>query len=343
MNMVNNSTLRTKLVESTQGMWGNLNPLNGSIAVAFGRVKAPSIGSSVYYDCEAFYANTNVNVGDTYTYKYNQFKNEVKPRRFQRFSAGVKITEEQAELDNGSLKAMVETAALKQTRGLNTKLEEYACGYLTERYLVATMNAQTEASSSIIDPADCNAVPGTKLNAQAVKWTGPAQTERCIDSTVGMGIRGIGAKVLDTTTGESILHNDGTDTFDFWCSPYYAAILNTGHELMDTGEHDPLTYTQRLKESWNTTVRPSIQIENTAITAGATIDAVLTANTKENFLLVEVEAPHWLSWEKVDDGERIVVVKRYKAGWGAIARPYLGTTYAYKAQFNIDSIPYAEA
>jgi hypothetical protein len=341
--MVDNSTLRSKIVEATSGMWGNLNPLKGSIADAFGRVRAPTIGASVYYDTTAFYANTNVNVGDTYTYRYNQFKYEVKPRRFQRFAAGVKLTEEQAGGTNDELRAMVETAAIKQTQGLRQQLEAYACGYLTEKYLVATMNAQPEANSSIIDPADCNATPGTKLNAQAVKWTGPAQTERAIEATIGQAIRGIGAKVLDTTTGESILHNDGSDYYDFWVSPYFAQILNTGYELTDTGEHDTLTYTERLKTSWKTTVRPSIQIENTAITAGATIDGVLTANTKENFFLVEVENPVWTSWAAIDDGEAIAFVKRYKAGWGALARPFLGTTYAYKAQFNIDSIPYAEA
>jgi len=342
--MVDNSSLRTKLAESTSGMWGNLNPLQGSVAAAFGRVKAPSIGSSVYYDTQAFYASTNVFVGDTYDYVYNSFKTEMKPRRFQRFNAGVKITEEQAALDSDALRGMVETAALKQTRALNTKLEEYAVGYLTERYLLATLNAQGTGSSSIIDPADCNSTPGTKLNAQAVKWTGAAQTERAIECTIGLAIRGIGEKVIDTTTGESILRYDGSDTFDFWCSPSFAQILRTGHELMDTGEHDTLTYAQSMLQNWNTTIRPSLQVENTAITAGATIDAILTANTKENFFLVEVEAPHWTAWKEIDDGERIAAVKRYKAGWGAIAKPFLDSTgQAYKAQFNIDSIPFATA
>jgi hypothetical protein len=341
--MVDNSSLRSKLSESTSGMWGKLNPLMGSIANAFGRARAPSIGTSVYYDVEAFYATSNIWVGDTYKYVYNSFKNEMKPRRFQRFNGGVKITEEQGAMDSDSLRSMVEVAAMKQARAINVKLEEYACGYLTERALVATLNAQGTANSSIIDPADCNATPGTKLNAQAVKWTGAAQTEKALECTIGQAILGIQGKVIDTTTGESILHNDGTDTFDFFCSPQFAQILNQGHELLDTGEHDPRTYARAMLEDWKTTIRPTLQVDNTAPAAGATLDAVFTANTKENFLLVEVEAPHWTAWKDIDDGESICAVKRYKAGWGAIAVPYLSGSQAYKAQFNIDSIPFATA
>jgi hypothetical protein len=71
---------------------------------------------------------------------------------------------------------------------------------------------------------------------------------------------------------------------------------------------------------------------------------VLTCNTKENYHIVEVEAPKWLSWKDIDDGEKINYVKRYRAGLGAVARPFVTSAgQAYKAQFSFGSIYYATA
>jgi len=337
--MVDNSSLRAKVAEATSGMWGKANPLKSHVSETFGKAKATAIGSSVYYDVEAFYANVAVSKGDHYIYKYNQFKSEMKPRRFQRFAAGVKLTEEQAQLDNDSLKQAVETAIYKQTQGLRTKLEESVVGYKTEDYLMSVLNGQATANSSIIDPADCNDTSGTAAALSAVNWTGDGQTERNIETVIGSAIRAIGAKVLDATTGESILKNDGSDTFDLWCHPSFAHILETSYDLLDSGEHDNLTYAKRLAQDWKVTIKPTMQIDAYARAIDETATLILTANTAENFKLVEVEAPTWLAWKEIDNGEVIEIVKRFKAGEGAVAVPYISGTQAYKAMYVAVSTP----
>lgn len=330
--MVDNSSLRDRLKESTKGIWGSLNNIAGAdISKIFGRIKGTSTGSSNYYDIEAFYAAPAVNVGEHYKYVYAQMKAELKPRKFLRYNGGVKITEEQATLDNETLAAMVQNAAEVEQRAVNAKLAYDSVGYAAEQYLVSAMNGQGTANSSIIDPADCNATPGTAAALGTVNFIGGGQTERNLEATVGALIRMIGAKVLDATTGETILHNDGSDTYDLWVHPSFAHMLDTSYDLLDTGEHDSIPYTQRLATSWKTTVRPSMAIATCTMVEDATTVIVLTANTAENFKIVDVEAPIWMAWKEIDDGETISVVKRYKAGQGAVARPYLSGTQAYKA------------
>ena len=329
-----------KIQKSTNEIFGKLHELTGnSIWNAFGTVSAPAPASGVYYDVESFYANTNINVGDNYKYVYNQFKGELKPRRFQRYTAGVKLTEEQMGLTPDSLNSMVTIAAQKQERALRNALEKDAIGYATEKALMSVLHVQPTAASSIVDPADCNSTPGTKLNAQAVNFTGAGQTVQSLNATIGVAQRGIASKVLDTTTGETMLRNDGTDTFDLWVTPALAKLFDTNKELIATGKLDTISFTQSLKQNWNTTVRPTVQIDNTAIVADATLDMVLTANTAENFFIVEVEKPTWTAWKEIDDGETISYVKRYKAGLGALARPFLSGTQAYKAMYAIDVTP----
>ncbi len=338
--MVDNSNLRKTIAESTKGIWGSLNPIGGNLN-AFGVTKGVALSStSTYYDVSAFYASVKTYMGNTYKYVYNDFKEEIKPRRFQRFNAGVKLKEHEVPQDNAALVAMVKEAANKQTRGLNTKIEGALIGYASEVALMSCMNGQGTASSSIIDPADCNATPGTALNLQAVKWTGASETERNLESTVGAAIVAIGGKVVDTTTSETILHNDGSDSFDMWVCPQFYQILQKGHDLFDAAEHDKRTYIQAAKEDFNCTIRSSVHIEASACTTGLHPAAVVTANTKENFLLVDVESPKWTAWKELDNGEEIAYVKRYKAGFGALAKPYLSGTQAYKAMFAFDSIPY---
>jgi hypothetical protein len=338
--MVDNSNLRKLVSESTKGLWGTLNPIGGNLGV-FGTTKGVALSSqSVYYDVSAFYASTKTYMGNTYKYVYNDFKEEIKPRRFQRFNAGVKLTETEAPMDGDAIRAMVQTATDKQMRALNQRIEAAVIGYNSEVALLSCMNGQGTASSSIIDPADCNATPGTPLNCQAVKFTGAAETERNLESTIGAAIVGIGGKVVNTTTGETILHNDGTDTFDAWVCPQFYHILEKGHDLLDAAEHDPRTYFQAAQQDFKCTFHSSMHIENSACTTGLHPAMVVTANTKENFLLVNVEQPQWTPWKELDNGEEIAVVKRYKAGIGSLAKPYLDGTQAYKAQFAIDAIAY---
>lgn len=338
--MVDNSSLRDKIAESTRQVFGSLQALPGqNIREIFGTTKINSIGASNYYDVEAFYASVNVHVGNDYNYVYNQFKSEMKPRIFKRFSAGVKLKEEQFTLDPVSLATAVEHAAQKQERGLRTALEEYAIGYRAEKYLVSVLNAQPTANSSIIDPADCNSTPGTAAALTGVNFIGAGKTERALEATVGVLIRLIGAKVLDTTTGESILRNDGTDTFDLWCHPIVKHILDTAYELLDAGETDNITYTERLKLSWKTTVRATMQIDAPTGATDNTALMILTANTAENFFIVDVEEPTWTAWKEIDNGSKIEMVKRYKAGEGAVATPYITGTQAYKAMAVADVTP----
>src|SRR5574343_121427 len=115
MIMVDNSSLRDKIAQSTKNIFGQLHMLPGqNIRDIFGHTSIRSIGGSNYYDVEAFYANVNVHVGNDYNYVYNQFKSEMKPRIFKRMTAGVKLKEEQASLDPESLAAVVQHAANKQ-------------------------------------------------------------------------------------------------------------------------------------------------------------------------------------------------------------------------------------
>lgn len=330
--MVDNSSMRERLAESTRGVFGKLNALPGqNIENIFGTAQAKSIGSSNYYDVEAFFATVNVNRGERYQYVFNQFKSEIKPRKFIRYTAGVKVTEEQMQMDNESLRVMVENAAQKQERGLRTTLEADVVGYVTEQYLVSVLHKQPTAASSIIDPADCNSTPGTAANLATAKFIGSGQTERNLESVIGSLIRLIGAKVLDAVTGESILHNDGSDTYDLWCHPSFAHMLETSYDLLDTGEHDNLSYAQRLKQDWKVTIRPTMHIATCTMVEDATTVVGLSANTAENFKIVEVEKATWMAWKDIDTGEVIEYVKRYKAGKGAVAVPYISGTQAYKA------------
>jgi hypothetical protein len=337
--MVNNISMRDRLVESTQGIWGQLNKVSGSdIRTIFGRIQGKSTGSSNYYDVEAFYSTVNVNRGEKYKYVYNQFKSEIKPRKFIRYTAGVKVTEEQMVMDNDSLRAMVDNAATKQERGLRSSMEQDLVGHLTEQSLVSAMNSQGTANSSIIDPADCNSTPGTPAALGAVNLTGAGKTERNLEAVVGFMIQAIGSKVLDTTTGESILHNDGSDTYDLWVHPSVALILDTNADLLDADAHDTMTYTQRLA-AMKVTVRPSMAIASWNGAIDGTTVVVLTANTAENFKYVDVEAPTWMAWKDIDNGEVIEFVKRFKAGAGAVATPYISGTQAYKAMASATITP----
>lgn len=334
--------MRGRLVEATKGRWGKLNLLTSQVAQAFGKAKASGMGG-VYYDMEAFYASVATYMGDSYIYVYNTFKSDIKPRRFQRFNAGVKITEEQMlqKADNESLAAQIENAAEKQTRGLKARLDNAVIGFNSEVKLLSVLHKQAIAGSDINDPADCNATPGTAAVLTAVKWSGASKTEQNISTAIGHCIRLIQSKAIDTTTGESILKMDGSDTFDLWVHPNFAHILMTENDLLDTGETDPLTYAKRLAQDWAVTIRPTIAVSDGSVASTEQDEFVLTANTKENFKVVDVEPEMWTAWKDIDDGEVICAVKRYKAAKGAVAVPYLTSAgQAYKAMVTGNTIPY---
>ncbi|WP_371805467.1 hypothetical protein [Candidatus Lokiarchaeum ossiferum] len=336
------NTLRQKLDKSTKEIFGKLNELSGmKVWDVFGYTKAPQAGASNYFDTEAFFAQVNVHVGDNYDYVYNQMKLESKPAKFFRYTAGIKLTEEQAMLDTDSLQSMVENAAIKQERGLRSKMEYNMIGYAGDvDYSVLKLGAA--ANPTIIDPYDCNSTSGTVEPYGAINFTGAGKTALNLNSTVGNGIRAISAATLDSTTGESILRNDGTDTFDLWCHPRQAQILRTNHDLLNAtgGDESDKTYAEELATAWNTTIRPTMALGACTGIADATTVMVLTANTKENFFAVEVENPHWKEWKEIDNGEKIEFVKRFKAGIGALARPYYdNSANPYKAMFAMSVTP----
>jgi len=322
--------LRDKLEKATAEIFGTLSDLPGKpIWEVFGVAKgAPKAGASNWYDTTAFYAQTNVHFGDNYDYVYNQGKLLTKPMKFHRLTAGVKITEEQMSMDMEELVAIVESKAQKQERGLRAKADYEFNGYAAD---VAGTGAGwgalklgIAATPTLADPFDCNSTSGTVEPLGAVNFTGAGKTAEPLNATVGHAIRLIAAAVLDAETGESILRNDGTDTFTLWCHPTMAAILRTNKEIkIAAAELESRTYAQILKEDWNTEIQPSMALGACTGVADATTVIILTANTVENFLIVPVEKPYWMAWKDIDDGEKISFVKRYKAGLGALPRCFI--------------------
>lgn len=338
--------LRDKLEKATLEIFGSLKDLPGKpIWEVFGTVKAPKSGASNYYDVSAFYATTNVHFGDKYEYVYNQGKLLTKPMKFHRLTAGVKLTEEQMQLDMADLKAHVENKAQKQERGLRAKADYEFNGYAAD---VAGTGAGwgalklgAAASPTLADPYDCNTVSGTVENLATVNFIGAGKSAEPINATIGVAQRAIACAVLDATTGESILRNDGSDTYTLWCHPRMATILRTNKEIkIAAAEMENRTYAQILKEDWKTEIQPTMALSVCTGVADATSVMVLTANTKENFFIVPVEKPHWKPWKDIDDGEKISYVKRFKAGLGALPRCFIDADgNPFKAMFAMSITP----
>lgn len=334
--MVDQSVLRDKLIAQSKGMFSQVQPTLYDI---MGRFPVKVIGGSNLYDMSNFYSNPSVSVGDEYSYTYTQGKIETKPRRFQRFTSGVKLVESEAENLNGEeLVAKIDTQIRDSQAIVDTAMIKNLVGYANEVDLLSAMNLQGTSGSSIADPADCCATPGTSDSLGAINFSGAGQTERNLEATLGVAIRGISTKTLNTTTGLNALKNNGSDSFDLWCHPNFANVLKTTHDLLDSGEHDPLTYEARLK-TWNTTIRPTLALDSYSGATDATAVMVVTANTKENFFIAEAEQPKWTSWERLFDGKTINWVKNYKVGAGAFARGFINGSQPYKAMYSITTTP----
>lgn len=336
-----NESLRGRLLESTQNLWGHMNPISSAVG-AFGTTSAESMGGN-YYDISTTLATISVYKGNEYNYKYNTFYNDAAPRRFQRFAAGVKITEAQAlsATRSEALRAMIEVAAQQQMIGVTVDIDQCLIGHRNEDYLMSVLALQGTAGSDINDPADLNTTSGTAENLAAVIWSGGSKTEQNLHNTVGWAQSYMASKARDSVTGATIVKESG-NTYDLFCHPEFANILRTNHDILDTGQEDPLTYAERLASSYATTIRPTIQIDDGNVSTGNQQKFVLTANTQENFkrVIISNEPMTWSSWKDIDDGEAICWVKRLRAAFGALARPYMNGSQAYKAMITVDSTPF---
>lgn len=343
--MVDNS-VRSRIAEATKGMWGSLNLAGvSSIYDTLGHITlAGGKGGSNYYDVTGFFASPKVYSGAKHKYVYGQFKAAMKPRWFERYNGGVKLEEAQFALDDEVLKGSVDLLIEKEQRAVNARQRKDAIGYSQNSgagtSLLSIFGKQPIVGSSIIEPADCNATPGTAAPNGAVNWTGAGKTEQNINAILGTAIRTIGGKVMDSDTEETILKESG-NTYEFQCHPRFAHILETNKDLLDSGETDEMTYAERMLKSWNTTIKPTMHIDSYTGDSNATATAIISANTKENFFLVDVESPTWMPWKEIDNGETIELVKRYKLGAGYIAKEFNDADeQPYKAMYVDVSTPF---
>lgn len=340
--------LRAKLEITTKDIWGSLSEIPGvAIWNIFGTgKKAPKIGAGNWFDTTAFYATTNVHVGEDYNYVFNDSKLLAKPAKFFRYTAGVKIKEEEMEgLDDDELWALVESRATKQERGLRAKAAYEGLGYAADvagtGFGWGVLRLGAASSPTVIDPYDCQGTSGTVENLGTVNFTGAGKTALNINTTIGAAQRAIGAAVLDATTGESILRNDGSDTFDLWMHPRMYNILKTNKDLLIAAVQEAkLTYLKELGQDWDTTCRATMALGACTGVADATSVIILTANTKENFYVVPVVEPHWMPWKDIDNGNKIFFVKRYKAGLGFLAKVFIDSAGdPYKAMYAMSITP----
>ena len=342
-----NNPLRGKIDESTKNIWGSLEKLPGQdITKIFGEAKGSAIGDSVWYDVNSFIAVGQINSGDTYEYVYADGKVKAKPARFHRYAGGVKISDETMSdgFDADVINANVSNQAAKEERTLRAKMMRDAIGYAADNptELYSALHKQAISGSSVTLPADCNDTPGTPAILTANIFSGSQRTAGVLEATIGLAKRAIASKVLDSTTGESILRNDGTDTLTLWVHPNFYSILETNKPLIiASAEEDKRNFIQVLQEDYKCEVVSAMGIDSYDGGDGSAAVGIITANTSENFKFVKIHDFEWKEWKEIETEEKSVWVKKMRAGVGYLAVPYFDATeQPYKSQYNFICTPY---
>lgn len=183
------------------------------------------------------------------------------------------------------------------------------------------------ATGTATDPEDICTTAGTVEDYTAVNLTGSNKSVGFIKKTFGASIQEfLGQR--DTTTGETMLKNDGTDSFTVLCSPILINDLKTLHPTNGTDDQYALTYMDEASKL-NIEVLPSYNVDSAYDnTEDGTIEYVMVANIKDNFKIGWVKPYTVDPWRRVETDALTSFKRRGWAKLVAFARPYyIGGTW----------------
>jgi len=177
------------------------------------------------------------------------------------------------------------------------------------------------ATGTPTDPADICSTPGTVEALTAVNLTGTNKSVDFVKKTFGALIELFMAQ-RDTTTGETMLKHDGTDTYTALCNPILIHDLQTIHPTDGTNDQLGVTYMDQINKL-NIEVLPSYNVDAAYASAeDGTVECVMVANIKENFKIGWVKPYTVDPWRRVETDSLTSFKRRGWAKLVAFARPY---------------------
>lgn len=176
------------------------------------------------------------------------------------------------------------------------------------------------ATGTPTDPEDICSTAGTVQDFTSYNLTGTNKSTGFIKDTFGRSIQYF-MEQRDSTTGETMLKNDGTDSFTVLMNPIGINDLKLIHPTDGTNDQD-IKYIDELS-GLNVEVLPCYNIDTSYdTTEDGTIEYVMAANIKDNFKIGWV-APYTVDpWQRVQTESSVSFVKRGWAKLIAFARPY---------------------
>ena len=177
------------------------------------------------------------------------------------------------------------------------------------------------ATGTATDPQDICSTPGTVEALTAQLMTGSNKSAGFIKNTFGALIE-LFMSQRDTTTGETMLKNDGTDHFTVLASPLLINDLKTIHPTDGTNDQYSVTYMDEVSKL-NIEVLPCYNVDTAYDSSeDGTLECVMVANIEDNFKIGWVKPYTVDPWRRIET-DALTAFKR--RGWAkliAFARPY---------------------
>ncbi len=249
---------------------------------------------------------------------------------------GVNVSEEDLRALEGGhsataqrIKGEIQTAE----SSMNVKLAAVCQGYVTantgidgDTDWIYPLKAKA-ATGTATDPEDICTTAGTVQDYTAHLMTGSNKTSNFVNSTFGNSIEQFMAQ-RDSTTGETMMHFDGTDSFTCFMHPTAIKDLSTFHPTNGTFDLS-VTYLDEITKIGVELV-PSWEVDASYGSAeDGTVPYIMCLNMQENFKIGYVQPYTVDPWVKIMKDNVLTYNKRLWMKVIAFAVPYyINSTWA---------------